>query len=170
MLECFETGDDSVLELLLSGEFEPSPGVTDRWIRCVEKTLSCRMTVVGERLQKRIDREVKDEHSLARAMLQTRIDLIPLARFVKLPCCSEELRRVMVSELERWITETQSALENSLKHIRHDQGRLLKALRDTPLKIPSVDIPDSTGDLASSQKVGFEMGKRRRNVILEGRL
>jgi hypothetical protein len=90
---------------------------------------------------------------MSNAMLVTRRGLVPLRRFVQLPVLPDDVRGHLVSEVDRWARETQTALETHAATVRHDQGRLLKTIRDHALTVvvsEAVVSPPAEAESAST--------------------
>jgi hypothetical protein len=67
-----------------------------------------------------------------------------------MPALPPDVKTHLASELDSWATETQKSLEHHAEGIRHDQGRLLKTIRDHPLNtvvepLPNPPVVQSSG-------------------------
>jgi hypothetical protein len=133
LLDEFRAGDDSVLEAMRGGSIEWTNVVAERWTRQVADSLSTRLLALSKQLQTSLDRARGDYFAISNALLLARRGLTPLRAFVSLPALPPDVRTHLASELDRWATETQKSLERHAEGVRHDQGRLLKTIRDHPL-------------------------------------
>ena len=120
------------------GSIEWTNVVAERWTRQVADGLSARLQALSKQLQTNLDRARGDHFAISNALLLARRSLLPLRAFVSLPALPADVQNHLVAELNRWSTETQKSLERHAEGVRHDQGRLLKTIRDHPL-IASVD-------------------------------
>jgi hypothetical protein len=137
LLDQFRSGDDSVLDAIRGGSIEWTNVVAERWTRQVTDSLATRLQALSKQLQTSLDRARGDYFTISNALLSTRRGLSPLRHFVTMSASPEDVRDYLASELERWATETQKSLERHAEGVRHDQGRLLKTIRDHPLtKVP----------------------------------
>jgi len=150
LIERFAAGDDSVLESMRAGTIEWTNIVAERWSSRLNEALSARLKQVSKQLQLALDRAAGDTFGISRAMLGARRSLAPLRTATSLPCLPENIRAHLTDELRRFVSETQASLESGAKRIRHDDGHLLKALRDNPLTTPLASTPD-TGCEGSSE-------------------
>lgn len=146
LLERFGEGDDSVLESMRAGTIEWTSVVAERWTSRLSEALSARMRQISKQLQLALDRAAGDTFAISRAMLGARRSLTPLHSATTLPCLPGNVRAHLTEELRRFVTETQTGLETGAKRIRHDDGHVMKALRDNPLTTPPPDSPDAAGD------------------------
>lgn len=136
-LDRFQRGEDDVIPVLEAGEIAWSPGVAERWTKKVCGALEARLQALSTQLQKDLGRAAGDRHAIGRAMLQARRNLVPLARFCKLPAMPDELRSHLCNELDRWVRATQADLEAQAARDRRDQGLLLSTLRASRLEVPA---------------------------------
>ena len=150
LLDPFRSGDDSGLKAMQNGSIEWTNIVAERWTRQVCEALTARLQALSKQLQTGLDRARGDASGISNALLGARRALGPLRAFVSLPCLPEGVRNHLEAELNRWITETQNSLERHAAQVRHDQGRLLKTIRDHPLGAVSVNR-SSPPDAGSNQ-------------------
>jgi len=115
------------------GSIEWTNVVAERWTRQVADSLTARLQALSKQLQTSLDRARGDYFAISNALLLTRRGLAPLRTFVSLPALPSDVGTHLASELDRWASETQKSLERHAEGIRHDQGRLLKTIRDHPL-------------------------------------
>lgn len=146
LIERFGAGDDSALERMRAGTIEWTNIVAERWTSRLSDALTARLKQVSKQLQLALDRAAGDTFAISRAMLGARRSLAPLHAATSLPCLPENLRAHLADELRRFVSETQNSLETGAKRLRHDDGHVLKALRDNPLTTPPAISPDTTGD------------------------
>jgi hypothetical protein len=163
-LDRFGAGDDSVIVVMSQGTLEWTNVVAERWTRQVSTCLNGRLQTLSTQLQTMLDRSRGDHFAISNALLMTRRALIPLRAFVRLPVLPDDVKQHLVSELDRWASETQKSLETHAANIRHDQGRLLKTIRDHPLtavasETPSPPQTETPGGVTDSPT-------KRRRVIL----
>ncbi len=142
LLDRFRAGDDSVLEVLKLGTIEWTNVVAERWTRQIADSLSIRLQALSKQLQTALDRARGDYFAISNALLAARRALSPLRTFVTMSGIPSDIREHLESELNRWTTETQKSLERHAETIRHDQGRLLKTIRDHPL-VGAPELPPS---------------------------
>jgi hypothetical protein len=150
LFDQFRAGDDFVLEAMRGGSIEWTNVVAERWTRQVADSLSTRLQALSKQLQTSLDRARGDYFAISNALLLTRRGLSPLRAFVSMPALPPDVKTHLASELDRWATETQKSLERHAEGIRHDQGRLLKTIRDHPLNTvveppPNPPVVQSSG-------------------------
>jgi hypothetical protein len=133
VLDRFGAGDDATIEVMNQGTLEWTNVVAERWTRQVSSCLNGRLASLSTRLQTMLDRAKGDYFAISNALLVTRRSLTPLRAFVRLPVFPEDVRQYLVSEVERWASETQKSLEAHAVKNHDDQGRLLKTIRDHSL-------------------------------------
>ena len=141
VLDRFGEGDDSVIAVMSQGTLEWTNIVAERWTRQVAMCLNGRLQALSTQLQTMLDRSRGDYFAISNALLTTRRSLTPLRAFVRLPVFPDDVKQHLVSELDRWADETQKSLETHAASIRHDQGRLLKTIRDNPLTAVASETP-----------------------------
>jgi len=163
LLDRFTEGDDLVLDLMRRGSIEWTNVVAERWTGRVAASLTARLQEVSRRLQTGMNRSSGDPFAISRAMLDARRSLAPLYALASLPCVPQEVQSHLSHELERFVTQTQETLEESAKNIRHDHGRVLKALRDNPLTRRPAATPE-TADQQATQ-VESQPARGRRNIL-----
>ena len=161
LLDRFRVGDDSVLGVMQHGSIQWTNVVAERWTRQISDSLTTRLQTLSKQLQANLDRAGGDYFAISKALLVTRQGLSPLKAFVSLPAVPAELRKHLESELERWTIETQESLERHAHGVRHDQGRLLKTIRDHSLNTPMQAVVDKS---AQGQEEPAPVPRRR--VIL----
>jgi hypothetical protein len=142
LLERFSEGDDGCLEPMGRGSISWANVVAERWTAQLTQTFTSRLKQIQNQLQRSLDRAAGDTFATSRALLDARRALSPLRILATLPCLEERLHTFLTGELDRWARETQQSLEKSARNVRHDNGRLLKAIRDTALT--SAPGPTST--------------------------
>jgi hypothetical protein len=133
LLDQFRAGDDSVLETLCGGSIEWTNVVAERWTRHVGDSVTTRLQSLSKQLQTSLDRARGDYFAISNALLHARRGLSPLRQFVALPALPPDVKNHLMAELDRWASETQKSLERHAQGVRHDQGGLLKTIRDHPL-------------------------------------
>jgi len=135
LFDRFRAGEDSVIDLLKGGTIEWTNVVAERWMRQAVDCITLRLQTLDKELQTGLDRAYRcgDHFAISNALLLARRRLAPLREFARLPALREEGRRLLESEVNRWADEKQRSLEKSVEKVRHDQGRLLKTIRDHPL-------------------------------------
>ena len=133
LLDRFRAGEDSALEAMRGGSIEWTNVVAERWTHQIADSLTIRLQALSRQLQTSLDRARGDHFAISNALLLTRRGLSPLRTFVGLPALPPGLKTHLASELDRWATDTQKSLERHAEGIRHDQGRLLKTIRDHPV-------------------------------------
>jgi hypothetical protein len=163
LLDKFRAGEDLVIDSLREGTIEWTSVVAERWTRQVADSLTIRLQALSKQLQTRLDRARGDYFAISNALLLARRGLTPLRALVSLPALPPDVKTHLASELDRWATETQKSLERHAEGVRHDQGRLLKTIRDHPLNTP-VDAPPTPPVVQSSEGVSAPV--RGRRVIL----
>lgn len=141
LLDRFRSGDDAALALMQCGSIEWTNVVAERWTRHVADALNARLHALSKHLQTGLDRARGDHFAISNALLLARRGLAPLRDFVSLPAIPVDVRTHLLSELNRWTAETQRSLERHAEGVRHDQGRLLKTIRDHPLTAVSEAPP-----------------------------
>lgn len=162
LLDQFRAGEDSVLEGMRSGSIEWTNVVAERWTRHVADSLNTRLQALSKQLQAGLDRSRGDYLAISNALLLARRGLAPLRAFVSLPALPPDVSTYLSSELDRWANDTQKSLEVHAEGIRHDQGRLLKTIRDHPLtSMTEVELPTSP-----KQEPGEAGPVRRRRILL----
>lgn len=160
LLDQFRAGDDSALEAMRRGSIEWTNIVAERWTRQVADSLTTRLQALSKQLQTSLDRARGDYFAISNALLQARRGLSPLRMFVSLPALPPDVKSHLASELDRWATESQKSLERHAETIRHDQGRLLKTIRDHPLTTvvegsspPVVQISENSNPPARGRRI-----------------
>jgi hypothetical protein len=73
-----------------------------------------------------------------------------------------EVRQFLSSNVDAWAAQTQQSLERNALLVRHDQGRLLKTIRDHPLTARSF----ASAPAISSPPPQAALPMRGRRVIL----
>jgi hypothetical protein len=141
VLDKFGGGDDSVIDAMNQGTLEWTNVVAERWTRQASTCLNGRLQALSTQLQTMLDRSRGDHFAISNALLMTRRALSPLRSFVRLPVFPDDVKQHLVSELDRWASETQKSLETHAAGVRHDQGRLLKTIRDHPLTAVASETP-----------------------------
>lgn len=136
LLDRFSRGDDGVLEAMRCGSIEWSAVVAERWTVRLHEALACRLREMSSRLQIGLDRAAGDAFAISGAMVGARRSLGKIALMADLPCLPPDVRRHLTDELRRFASGTQQHLEESAQRLRDDRGRVLKALRDNPLRVP----------------------------------
>lgn len=150
LLDRFGEGDDTVLPPMSHGTLEWTNVVAERWTRHVVAALNCRLRALSSQLQVGLDRARGDYFAVSRTLLMARRGLSPLRAFASLPALPDAVRTHLAGEIDRWVSGTQQSLERHASTVRHDQGRLLKTIRDHPLtaadeapESQSTDRPDN---------------------------
>src|SRR6266542_2023950 len=126
VLDKFGAGDDSVIDAMNQGTLEWTNVVAERWTRQVSTCLNGRLQALSTQLQTMLDRSRGDHFAISNALLMTRRALSPLRSFVRLPVFPDDVKQHLVSELDRWASETQKSLETHAAVVRLDPGRLFK--------------------------------------------
>lgn len=162
LLDRFRAGDYSALEVMQDGTIEWTNVVAERWTRHVADALTERLQALSKQLQAGLDRARGDYFAISNALLLARRGLMPLRTFVNLRAFPQDVQKYMLSELDRWANETQKSLERHAEGIRHDQGRLLKTIRDHPLNA----APNVEPTTSSAQQPGEPVPPRGRRVLL----
>jgi hypothetical protein len=160
LLDRFRAGDDSSLETMQQGAIEWTNVVAERWTRQVADALTERLQSLSKQLQVGLDRARGDYFAISNALLLTRRALGPLRTFVSLPALPIDVRNHLTSELNRWATETQKSLERHAETVRHDQGRLLKTIRDHTLTAAAEAAKTSAGSQATDAGAPPVRGRR----------
>jgi hypothetical protein len=146
------------------GTIEWTNVVAERWTRHVADTLSARLQVLSKQLQTSLDRARGDYFAISNALLLARRGLAPLRAFVNLPAIPTEVQSHLSSELGRWTTETQKSLERHAEGVRHDQGRLLKTIRDHPLTA-ECEVPPAAPVTPASSDSALPPSRGRRILL-----
>lgn len=134
LLDRFRQGDDCVLEPMRLGRLEWTSVVAERWTRQIASALSDRIDSLSQLLQKALDRAGDDCFAVANALLAARRGLVPLRALTGLPAAPAEVRAHLAGELDRWVADVQRTLERCATTTgHHDQGRMLKTIRDNSL-------------------------------------
>jgi hypothetical protein len=162
LLDQFRAGDDSVLEAMRGGSIEWTNVVAERWTRQVADSLTTRLKALSKQLQTNLDRARGDYFAISNALLVARRGLLPLRMFVSLPAFPPDVKSHLASELDRWATESQKSLERHSEEVRHDEGRLLKTIRDHPLTA----VVEASGPPAAQSSEISSPPARGRRVIL----
>jgi hypothetical protein len=160
LLERFREGDDGALDSMRRGAIEWTNVVAERWTARVAETLSVRLQVVSRELQIGLDRSRGDLFAISKAMIGARRSLIPLRALASLSCTPEGVRKHLVSELERFIRQTQETLEKGAQEIRRDNGLVLKAIRDNPLTAMACSDVSEMGSSSESPERAVTRGRR----------
>jgi hypothetical protein len=160
LLDRFRTGDDAALDPMRYGSIEWTNVVAERWTRHVADTLNARLQALSKQLQAGLDRARGDYFAISNALLLARRGLAPLLTFVNLPAIPADVQSHLSSELTRWTTETQKSLERHAEGVRHDQGRLLKTIRDHPLTAVSEAPPTAPISQSSDSALPPSRGRR----------
>ena len=163
LLDAFRGGDDSVLATLRGGTIEWTNVVAERWTRQVTECLTTRLQALSKQLQTALDRSRCDYFAISNALLLTRRSLTPLRGFTVIPALPPNVRSHLESELNRWATETQKSLERHAEGVRHDQGRLLKTIRDHPVTVIAEPVPPAPVNHAGAD---IPVPSRGRRIIL----
>jgi hypothetical protein len=153
LLDQFREGDDAVLEAMRAGTIEWTNVVAERWTSHIAGALTARLQAVSRQLQVGLDRSRGDVFAISKAMIGARRSLVSLRLLATLPCAPENVQKHLVSELDRFVTQTQETLEKGAREIRHDNGLVLKAIRDNPLTsvVNSDSLPSSSSPVPSER-------------------
>jgi uncharacterized coiled-coil protein SlyX len=162
-LDRFRDGDDSVLDSLRGGTIEWTNVVAERWTRQIADCLTARLQSLSKQLQTSLDRARGDYFAISNALLITRRALTPLRGFVIMLALPADVRAHLESELNRWATETQKSLERHAEGVRHDQGRLLKTIRDHSLTAAAEPPPPAHSN--QSMPEAPHPGRGRRIIL-----
>ena len=141
LLDQFRAGDDACLEALQGGSIEWTNGVAQRWTRQVSEALAARLQALAKQLQTGLDRAGGDAVAISTALLGARRGLGPLRTFGSLSSFPAPVQAHLQAELDRWASQTQQSLERHALQVRHDQGQLLKTIRDHPLQTVAATGP-----------------------------
>jgi len=160
LLDRFRAGDDSVVQAMQGGSVVWTNVVAERWTHQVAGVFEVRLRALSGQLQTGLDRARGDHFTIANALVAARRGSAALRTFASLPCFPDVVRNHLVAELDRWATETQKSLEKSATQIRHDQGKLLKTIRDNPLTAACADHPTSPGHQTQRGHDGLARGRR----------
>jgi hypothetical protein len=164
LLDRFGEGDDTVIVFMRQGTLDWTNVVAERWTRQVAACLTARLQFLSQQLQRMLDRSRDDHFAISNSLLITRRGLTPLRMFVQLPVLPEEVKQHLVSELDRWALETQKSLERHAAGVRHDQGRLLKTIRDHPLMVAFSEPVEARA--SEEPTIAADPVSRARRVIL----
>ena len=140
-LDQFGAGDDTCLEAMQCGSIEWTNVVAQRWTRQVSEALAARLRALSKQLQTGLDRAGGDAVAISTALLGVRRGLGPLRTFGSLSSFPEVVQTHLRAELDRWASQTQQSLEHHALQVRHDQGQLLKTIRDHPLQTVAATGP-----------------------------
>ena len=162
LLDQFRAGDNSVLDIMWGGSIEWTNIVAERWTHQITGSLTSRLQTLSKELQTSLDRARGDYFAISNALLLVRRELSPLRMFVSLPALPSSVKNHLTSELNRWATGTQTSLERHAEGVRHDQGRLLKTIRDHPL----TTIFETASPLADPKPASGNPPVRARRIIL----
>jgi hypothetical protein len=169
LLDRFRDGDDSVLTAMRQGCIEWTNVVAERWTNSVSGTLTARLQGLQRQLQLALNR-ARTPFDVSRALLDARRGLVPLRALATIPCAPEEVRNHLTSELDRFIDQTQNALEKGARDSRSgggaalcDNSAILKAIRDNPLTAP---VTNDLSRIGLEPEGGQEPIARGRRVIL----
>lgn len=161
LLDGFRSGDNKFLAEMQGGTIEWTNVVAERWTRQVTDCLNERLTVLSREFQHALDRAAGDHLAIGNAMLLARRTLEILRNFAALPAANQDVRAFLSSQLESWATQTQQSLERNAMLVRHDQGRLLKTIREHALTARPATVP--------SAKVQSEPAPQPSAPIIRGR-
>lgn len=165
LLDEFASGDDSVITLMRSGSIVWSSVVAERLTVRVDAALNTRLSKLNSKLQKGLDRSAGDLFAVSRALLDARRELKVLHDFGALPCIPPSVQNHLQAQVVRFVSECQTQLERSASQIRHDGGRLLKVIRDNPLRLPATDFIE-VSSLSQQNSKDTSPPARGRRVIL----
>ncbi len=135
LIDRFKGGDNDAVAEMEGGTLEWTNVVAERWTKHVGDCLNERLHTLSRDFQRSLDRAAGDHLATGNAMLAARRTLHVLRHFCGLKAAPAEVRQFLVANVEAWATQTQQSLENSAQLIRHDQGRLLKTIRDHCLTV-----------------------------------
>lgn len=144
LLDRFKAGENDALSAMQLGTIEWTSVVADRWTQHIVDCLNTRLQSLSDQLQRSLNRAAGDHLAIGNSMLLARRGLEPLRAFVALPAIPQNVHAFLAPNLEMWAEETQRSLERHASLVRHDQGRLLKTIREHPLNVKSVTIPTAT--------------------------
>jgi hypothetical protein len=166
LIDRFEKGDDHALEEMKTGQIEWTNVVAQRWSAHIANAVSSRLQLTSRQLQLGFSRCGGNLFAVAQTMLGARRSLSTLVELTGIPCMNEDLRAHLLSEITRFVDESQRSLEKSaMQHGRQGEP-VLRVLRENRLRLVlSTDTKDN-GQPTSSSNPGVE-SSRRRNFIQE---
>lgn len=161
LIDSFRNGDNNALGEMAGGTLEWTNVVAERWTKHLGDCLNERLHALSRDFQRSLDRAAGDHLAMGNAMLAVRRTLGILRQFCELKAAPAEVRQFLRSNVEAWATQTQQSLERSALLVRHDQGRLLKTIRDhaltvrTPVSAPTVVPPEPQASPTRGRRVMF---------------
>lgn len=161
LIDNFRGGDNNALAEMTGGTIEWTNVVAERWTQHVGDCLNERLHALSRDFQRSLDRAAGDHLAMGNAMLAVRRTLEVLRQFCELKAAPVDVRQFLCSNVEAWATQTQQSLERNALLVRHDQGRLLKTIRDhpltarTPVSAPTIVPPEPHASPIRGRRVMF---------------
>jgi hypothetical protein len=165
LIERFEGGDDSVLAEMKEGDLEWTNVVAQRWTVHVSRAMTSRLQSISQRLQLGFTRSGGDLFAVAQAMLGARRSLSPLVEFASLSCMSPAVASHLMTELQRFVEESQAALERSAVQHGRSGEPVLRVIRENRLRLVGLSKDGNTQ--GSNSEPAIAQGPNRRRNLLE---
>ncbi len=145
LLDRFKAGDNECVAEMQQGSIEWTNVVAERWTRHVVDALDERLSALSNELQAELDRS-RHHLPIGNAMLVARHKLEKLRTFASVPAIPDEVRSHLQAQIDGWAKQTQDSLERHASRARHDQGQLLKTMREHQLTARPAATPDRQPD------------------------
>lgn len=148
-----------------AGCLEWTSGVAERITRRVYEVFEARLKAVGERFQRDVKNARGHEALLAKALLDIRKGLVPVARLAAVPAWPDILKQSLQQSLQQFVERTQSSLESSARNDR--TGRMLDIVRRNRVCVPEIQtLPGKDAPSGSLEPETVTGAKQPRRIIL----
>lgn len=160
LLEAFGQGDDTSLELMAQGQWQPDAGTAIRFSQRVNDTYTARK----KRWLAAYDRAaavqpLRSAADLAALLRQATNNLGPIHHFVNLATLPENLRTTLRTDLTAFLDDVRQSLrDNIMRHPTARRDELLLALRAFGHAPTSINIPSpvpATASVTTGRRIIF---------------
>ncbi|MBI4649140.1 MAG: tetratricopeptide repeat protein, partial [Bacteroidia bacterium] len=145
LLDLFNEGDDTVVNILHQGSFSANSGTETRFCKLITDAYNHRISKWLENFNKSFH-ELKSESDYRLLIKNSKTDLNSLIQFTKIPCFPKNLKDTLSENLDKVIIETKESLQKECMKLTDNRENLLSAINN-------FSIPDTLKDEISSQSI-----------------